>query len=385
MRFMIIVPAGPETEQGQTGTQQQFADMQAYNEQMLKAGVFVDGQGLHPSAKGARVTWERRRLGRHRRALRRGQGAHRRLHDHRRQLPRGGHRVAQEVAGLVRARARPRPRAAPGPRARGLRRRVHPRAARARGADASRGRPQRGPRLTDPHIRPTPPTCVREWRGVTDHRPAHRRRRTHARGGLAHGGRQGDGRRRPPRRRRRPRRGPRAGRVRAGPRAVAPRRHTQQAGRVAHVHGATAGHRPHPSRRQPREQAAAGRTSGGAEGGRAGRGRLRRGPRGHRRRRPRPDLRRVPSGSHRPGADLLDPEDDRRSDDPRDRPRVPHHRVDRGAADLAGEADPEPGRHHRRDPIRRRAAPAARLGARGRLPHLQRGVCRHVGSRLGAR
>jgi hypothetical protein len=58
MRFMIIVPAGPETEQGQTGTQQQFADMQAYNEQMLKAGVFVDGQGLHPSAKGARVTWE---------------------------------------------------------------------------------------------------------------------------------------------------------------------------------------------------------------------------------------------------------------------------------------------------------------------------------------
>ena len=30
-------------------------------------------------------------------------------------------------------------------------------------------------------------------------------------------------------------------------------------------------------------------------------------------------------------------------------------------------------------------APAARIGARGRLPHLQRGVCRHVGSRLGAR
>ena len=58
MRFMIIVYATTETEQGTTGTEQQFADMQAYNEEMLKAGVFVDGQGLHPSAKGARVTYE---------------------------------------------------------------------------------------------------------------------------------------------------------------------------------------------------------------------------------------------------------------------------------------------------------------------------------------
>ena len=58
MRFMIIVHSTPETEQGTTGTEQQFADMQAYNEEMLKAGVFVDGQGLHPTAKGARVTYE---------------------------------------------------------------------------------------------------------------------------------------------------------------------------------------------------------------------------------------------------------------------------------------------------------------------------------------
>ena len=58
MRFMIIVPSNGETEQGLSGSEQQFADMQAYNEEMLKAGVFVDGQGLHPSAKGARVTYE---------------------------------------------------------------------------------------------------------------------------------------------------------------------------------------------------------------------------------------------------------------------------------------------------------------------------------------
>jgi hypothetical protein len=58
MRFMIIVPATAESEQGGMGTEQQFADMQSYNEEMLKAGVFVDGQGLHPSNKGARLTWE---------------------------------------------------------------------------------------------------------------------------------------------------------------------------------------------------------------------------------------------------------------------------------------------------------------------------------------
>ncbi len=58
MRFMIIVPATADSEQGSTGTEQQFADMQAYNEEMLRAGVFVDGQGLHPTGKGARVTWQ---------------------------------------------------------------------------------------------------------------------------------------------------------------------------------------------------------------------------------------------------------------------------------------------------------------------------------------
>ena len=57
MRFMIIVPAGPESEQGRTGTVQQFADMSAYNDEMLRAGVFVDGQGLHPTSRGARLTW----------------------------------------------------------------------------------------------------------------------------------------------------------------------------------------------------------------------------------------------------------------------------------------------------------------------------------------
>ncbi|WP_323098233.1 YciI family protein [Intrasporangium sp. YIM S08009] len=54
---MIIVPANADSEQGRPGTTQQFADMRAYNDQMLRAGVFVDGQGLHPTSRGARVTW----------------------------------------------------------------------------------------------------------------------------------------------------------------------------------------------------------------------------------------------------------------------------------------------------------------------------------------
>lgn len=58
MRFMIIVPSTPTIEQGGAGTEQQYADMQAYNEQMLRAGVFVDGEGLHPSSKGARAAWQ---------------------------------------------------------------------------------------------------------------------------------------------------------------------------------------------------------------------------------------------------------------------------------------------------------------------------------------
>lgn len=58
MRFMIIVPADAASEAGATGTEQQFADMQAYNEELMRAGVFVDGEGLHPTSKGARITWD---------------------------------------------------------------------------------------------------------------------------------------------------------------------------------------------------------------------------------------------------------------------------------------------------------------------------------------
>ena len=57
MRFMIIVPATPESEAGVMPTEQQLADMTAYNEELLKAGVLVTGEGLHPTSKGARLTY----------------------------------------------------------------------------------------------------------------------------------------------------------------------------------------------------------------------------------------------------------------------------------------------------------------------------------------
>jgi hypothetical protein len=58
MRFMIIVKSNPQIEAGQMPTEAQLANMTTYNEEMLKAGVFLAGEGLHPSAKGARIRFQ---------------------------------------------------------------------------------------------------------------------------------------------------------------------------------------------------------------------------------------------------------------------------------------------------------------------------------------
>jgi hypothetical protein len=57
MRFMIIVKATPESEAGVMGEQRLFDEMAAYHEELQKAGVLLDASGLHPSAKGWRITW----------------------------------------------------------------------------------------------------------------------------------------------------------------------------------------------------------------------------------------------------------------------------------------------------------------------------------------
>ncbi|MEP7332583.1 MAG: YciI family protein, partial [Terracoccus sp.] len=54
---MIIVPATTDSEGGVLPTEVQLADMTTYNEEMLRAGVFVAGEGLHPSSRGARVSY----------------------------------------------------------------------------------------------------------------------------------------------------------------------------------------------------------------------------------------------------------------------------------------------------------------------------------------
>lgn len=55
MRFMIIVKATKDSEAGAMPSEQLLTEMGKYNEELVKAGIMLAGEGLHPSAKGARV------------------------------------------------------------------------------------------------------------------------------------------------------------------------------------------------------------------------------------------------------------------------------------------------------------------------------------------
>jgi len=55
MRFMVIVKASPESEAGVLPDEKILAAMGKYNEELVKAGVMLAGEGLHASSKGARV------------------------------------------------------------------------------------------------------------------------------------------------------------------------------------------------------------------------------------------------------------------------------------------------------------------------------------------
>jgi hypothetical protein len=52
---MVLVKASKDSEAGVMPTQELLATMGAYNEELVKAGVMLAGEGLHPSSKGARV------------------------------------------------------------------------------------------------------------------------------------------------------------------------------------------------------------------------------------------------------------------------------------------------------------------------------------------
>ena len=55
MRFMILVKASEESEAGQMPTEKELTEMGKFNEQLVKAGVLLAGEGLHPSSKGIRI------------------------------------------------------------------------------------------------------------------------------------------------------------------------------------------------------------------------------------------------------------------------------------------------------------------------------------------
>lgn len=55
MRFMIIIKASQDSEAGVMPTKELLTAMGNYNEELVKAGIMIDGEGLHPSSKGARV------------------------------------------------------------------------------------------------------------------------------------------------------------------------------------------------------------------------------------------------------------------------------------------------------------------------------------------
>src|SRR6188508_1726131 len=55
MRFMIIVKATKDSEAGVMPSEQLLSEMGKFNEELVKAGIMLAGEGLQPSSKGARV------------------------------------------------------------------------------------------------------------------------------------------------------------------------------------------------------------------------------------------------------------------------------------------------------------------------------------------
>ena len=57
MRVMAIVKANEDSEAGVMPSEELLAEMGKFNEELVKAGVMLAGEGLHPSSKGARVSF----------------------------------------------------------------------------------------------------------------------------------------------------------------------------------------------------------------------------------------------------------------------------------------------------------------------------------------
>ncbi|HEX8854503.1 MAG TPA: YciI family protein [Thermoleophilaceae bacterium] len=58
MRFIVLVKATEDSEAGVMPSQQLLSDMGNFNEELVKAGVMLAGEGLHPSSKGVRIAFD---------------------------------------------------------------------------------------------------------------------------------------------------------------------------------------------------------------------------------------------------------------------------------------------------------------------------------------
>jgi len=63
MRFMVMVKATKDSEAGKMPSEELLSAMAKFNEEMVKAGVMLDGNGLQPSSKGARIRFAKGKLG----------------------------------------------------------------------------------------------------------------------------------------------------------------------------------------------------------------------------------------------------------------------------------------------------------------------------------
>jgi hypothetical protein len=61
MRFMVLVKANKDSEAGVMPTKELLTEMGKFNEELVKAGVMLAGEGLHPSSKGVRVKFSDRK------------------------------------------------------------------------------------------------------------------------------------------------------------------------------------------------------------------------------------------------------------------------------------------------------------------------------------
>jgi hypothetical protein len=60
MRFMVLVPGSSESEAGEMPSTEELEAMTKYNEELVRAGVMLAGDGLHPTSKGAKVRFNGR-------------------------------------------------------------------------------------------------------------------------------------------------------------------------------------------------------------------------------------------------------------------------------------------------------------------------------------